>query len=218
MLMRLCRDFVACSLIVLGVVEGLPFETPLLAQNATAAAAQATDELKIIVIEGEDGVNIVKKKTAVQPVVEVRDRNNLPVAGVSVTFALPATGPSGTFLSGAKSLTVMTNSSGRAAVASLHPVGSGAFKIDVTASFQGRVATATISQTNYLTAAAAASAGAAGGGTGGGLSTAAVVGIVAGVAAAAAVGLAVGLSGGGKKAPPVTATTIGLGTSTVGAP
>jgi hypothetical protein len=50
MLMRLCRDFVACSLIVLGVVEGLPFETPLLAQNATAA--EATDELKIIDIEG----------------------------------------------------------------------------------------------------------------------------------------------------------------------
>jgi hypothetical protein len=217
--MDLCRDLVACGLIVLGAVYGLPFNTPLLAQNATAATTPAIEELKIVVIEGEDGVNIVKKRTAVQPVVEVRDKNNLPVAGAYVTFALPATGPSGTFLSGAKSLSIVTNSSGRAAVASLHPVGSGPFKIGVTATFQGLVATAAISQTNYLTTAAASSAGAGGSASGGGLSTAAVVGIVGGIAVAVAVGLAVGLTGGGKKSPPpVAATTIGLGTSTVGAP
>src|SRR5580704_13463636 len=68
--------------------------------------AQSSDELKIIIIDGEDAVNIVKKKTAVQPVVEVRDRNNLPVAGAVVIFALPSSGPGGTFLNGSKSLNV----------------------------------------------------------------------------------------------------------------
>jgi hypothetical protein len=44
--------------------------------------------LKIVVIEGEDGVNIIDKKTAVKPIVEVRDQNDLPVAGVPVQFAI----------------------------------------------------------------------------------------------------------------------------------
>ncbi len=32
--------------------------------------------LKIVVIEGEGAVNIIQQKTAVSPLVEVRDRNN----------------------------------------------------------------------------------------------------------------------------------------------
>lgn len=40
--------------------------------------------LHITVLEGEDGVNILKTKMAVKPVVEVRDRNNLPVSGAAV--------------------------------------------------------------------------------------------------------------------------------------
>lgn len=38
--------------------------------------------LKVLVIEGEAAVNIIQQKTAVAPVVEVRDRNDLPVPGV----------------------------------------------------------------------------------------------------------------------------------------
>ena len=50
--------------------------------------------LKIIVIAGEDAVNIIQQRTAVAPIIEVRDRNNLPVAGASVTFALSGSGAS----------------------------------------------------------------------------------------------------------------------------
>ena len=49
------------------------------------AAAQAA-ALKIVVLEGEGAVNIIQQKTAVAPVVEVRDRNNQPVSGVFVIF------------------------------------------------------------------------------------------------------------------------------------
>jgi hypothetical protein len=44
------------------------------------SAAQAA-ALKIVVLEGEGAVNIIQQKTAVAPVIEVRDRNDQPVAG-----------------------------------------------------------------------------------------------------------------------------------------
>lgn len=179
----------------------------------------------IEVIQGEDAVNIVKRKTAVQPVVEVRDRNNLPVGGAAVTFLLPGHGPSGVFANGSRSITVTTNSAGRAAITGMKPVGTGAFKISVSASFQGQVATTTIVQTNVMTVAAAASAGAAGtvaaggAGTGAGLSAGVIAAIVGGIAAAAAVGAVVATHGGGHSTSTPTVTIgVGAGTTTVGAP
>ena len=58
-----------------------------------ALDAQQAPALKIVVLEGEGGVNIIQQKTAVRPLVEVRDRNNLPVAGASVTFSIGGGGP-----------------------------------------------------------------------------------------------------------------------------
>jgi len=127
--------------------------TVLLAQNASAQPA-----LRVVVIEGEDAVNIIQQKTAVRPVVEVRDRNNLPVPGAIVTFSIEG-GKAATF-GGASTLTVATNAAGQAAVTGLTPSAAGAFQIQVSAAFQGQVATATIAQTNVLTAAQAAAASA----------------------------------------------------------
>jgi hypothetical protein len=149
----------------------------LLILTGGAAFAQQ-DALRVVVIEGEDGVNIIQQKTAVRPLVEVRDRNNLPVPGAVVTFSIQ--GGASTF-GGASTLTVATNAAGQAAVTSLTPSTAGVFQIQVSAAFQGQVATATIAQTNVMTAAQAAaaagatsgtssagSAGGAGGGAGGG--------------------------------------------------
>ena len=124
--------------------------------------------LRVVVIEGEDAVNIIQQKTAVRPVVEVRDRNNLPVPGAIVTFSIEG-GKAASF-GGASTLTVATNAAGQAAVTGLTPSAAGAFQIQVSAAFQGQVATATIAQTNVMTAAqaAAASASGASGGSGGG--------------------------------------------------
>jgi hypothetical protein len=141
------------------------------------AGAQAQPALRVVVIEGEDAVNIIQQKTAVRPIVEVRDRNNLPVPGAVVTFSIQ--GGASTF-GGASTLTLATNAAGQAAVTGLTPSAAGAFQIQVSAAFQGQVATATIAQTNVMTAAQAAaasaatgsgsSAGSAGGGAGGGAS------------------------------------------------
>jgi len=115
--------------------------------------------LKILVLEGEDGVNIIRQNTAAKPVVEVRDQNDLPVAGAAVLFILPGRGPGGTFANGAKELSVTTDSTGRAAATDWQPSGRGVFKMEIRASYQGQSATTTVTQNNFNTAADAQRAG-----------------------------------------------------------
>jgi hypothetical protein len=181
------------------VAAGLPGFMPRL----TLVAQTQGPSLQIVVIEGEDAVNVVQQKTAVAPVIEVRDRNNQPVAGAVVRFAIR--NGRATF-NGARAISVTTNAAGRAAAAGLTPTGSGALQISAAASFQGQSAAAVIAQTNVMTAAQAAAAtatastagtgagtgtgagaggGAAGGGTGGLSGT--TIGVVGGAAAAGAV-------------------------------
>jgi hypothetical protein len=155
-------------------------------------AAQAAAP-RIVVIGGEDAVNIIQQKTAVAPLIEVRDRNNLPVAGVAVTFTV---GGQGASFGGLTTLTVTTNAAGQAAAVGLTPTAAGAIQINATALVQGQALTATITQTNVLTAAQAASAAGATGGAGaGGGSTGATSGAASGAAG----------GGGG-----LSATTIGI--------
>jgi hypothetical protein len=117
--------------------------------------------LKIVVVSGEDAVNIIQQKTAVAPVVEVRDRNDLPVAGVTVTFTIGG-GNTAAFAGGVKTITLTTNAAGRAAASGLTPLSNGTVQVNVSAAFQGQTATATITQTNFATAAQAAQGGNAG--------------------------------------------------------
>lgn len=176
-------------------------------------SAQVPAGLKIVVLEGENAVNIIQQKTAVRALVEVRDRNNLPVSGATVTFAVAGQGG----VIGASTVTVTTNAIGQAALAGVTPATTGSVQISVTAAFNELAATATITQTNVATAAAAAStaAGATGsatGGTGtgtaaatsgaaaggGGLGTGAVVGIIGGVGAIAGGAAVLGAASGDK--------------------
>ena len=129
--------------------------------------ASQSGNLKIVVISGEGGVNIIQQKTAVAPVVEIRDRNNLPVAGASVTFSIGG-GSGASFGAAGSTLTVATNAAGQATAAGLTPTATGAIHINVAAAFQGQTATAAITQTNVMTAAQAAGAASGGGGGGGG--------------------------------------------------
>ena len=153
-------------------------------------AAQDLDGLQIVVLEGEDNVNIIAQGTAVPTLVEVRDRNNLPVAGASVVFLLEGAGTTATLNAGLSQVALTTNALGQAAV-TVNPLASGAVNLTVNAAFQGQTATATIVHTNFATAAQAAAGagttGGTGGGAGGGLGTGAIIGIVgAGVGAAVA--------------------------------
>jgi hypothetical protein len=176
-----------------------------LALSALAGSAgQGGNALRIVVITGEDAVNIVQQRTAVAPLVEVRDRNNQPVAGASVTFVIDG-GKNAAFAGGSQTVTVTTNAAGRAAAGTLTPLNSGGFQIQVQAAYQGQTAAATIAQTNVLTAAqaTAATAGGAGGGGIGGLT---IAGIVGGIGAAAAVAATTLSGGGGDSASGVAAS------------
>ena len=161
--------------------------------------------LRIVVLEGEGAVNIIQQKTAVRPLVEIRDRNNVPVAGATVTFTIGGGQPAA-FAGGVQTLTVTTNAAGQAAAGGLNALGSGAFQIQVQAAYQGQLATAAISQTNFATAAAASQAGAAGGAAGGG---GGISGTTIGIAGAAVAGGAVVATqaGGGDDAPRATSVS-----------
>jgi hypothetical protein len=151
----------------------------------TLGASGQAPGLKIVVLEGEGAVNIIQQKTAVAPIVEVRDRNDLPVSGAAVTFTIG--GNNATFTGGLRTLTVTTNAAGRAAVTGLNPVASGGSQISVQATFQGQTATTTIAQSNVPTASQSGSG--ANEGSGGGLSGGAIAGIAGSAAGAAVAGI-----------------------------
>jgi hypothetical protein len=73
--------------------------------------------------------------------VEVRDRNDHPVSGVVVRFAISR--GRATF-DGARAISVATDAAGRATAAGLTPTGTGTLQISATAAFQGQTAAATI--------------------------------------------------------------------------
>ena len=174
------------------------------------AQTQVSKGLRIVVIEGEDAVNIVQQKTAVRPLVEVRDSNNLPVAGATVLFTLFRTGgnAAASFANGQSAVTVTTDAVGRAASSPLQAIGTGAVRIDVQATYQGQVATTTINQTNFATPADAAKAGRTPTQAAGAAAAGAAAGAVAaGGRAGGAAGRGAGAGGAGAAGGAATAGT-----------
>ena len=163
--------------------------------------------LRIVVLEGEGSVNIIAGGTTVPTLVEVRDRDDLPVSSASVQFQVDEDGLV-TLNAGLQRVVLTTNALGQAAV-TVNPIASGAAQLTITVRLQGQTATAVIVHTNFATAAEAEAAGvsapaAMGRDTGddagvaaeadGGLGTGAILGIVGG-----GVGVGVGLAAAGKE-------------------
>lgn len=163
-----------------------------------------SEYLHIAIIDGDGFTNNIKKHTPREPIVEVRDRNNSPVPGATVVFMLPNSGAGGTFANGSHLVTVTTDQAGRASTVFRPNSVAGQFKINVTASYNGQTATATLSQTNSAVAASTAStAGAGAGGTSGGVisgTTLAIIGGIAGAAAVTAVAVIKGTGSSGRNA------------------
>jgi cell division septation protein DedD len=160
--------------------------------------------LKLLVMAGEGAINNIKQRTARDPVVQVTDENNRPIAGAAITFALPDRGASGVFANGARSMTIMTDSQGTATATGLTPNAvAGDLPIKVSASYQGQTASAVITQTNAVAAGAGMSA--------------ATIGIIGAVVAGAAVGAVLALGGGNNStSPPVDVRPSGTATVRTG--
>lgn len=122
-----------------------PQETPA----AAPAQAPAPTSIKLMVVQGEGAINNIEKRVVTEPIVEVRDQENRPVAGAEVVFTTPPSGPSATFFGASRTFTVKSDDNGRARGTGLSPnVEEGTYPIDVTAT-QGNLQTAlSITQTN----------------------------------------------------------------------
>jgi hypothetical protein len=181
----------------------------LFAAAALLSGQQQTPDLQILVIGGEASINNVKQRTAREPIVEVRDRNNRPVAGAIVLFEAPRNGASGTFLGGSSSLRATTDAQGRAVGQGFHPNNAnGSFQLQVSATFNGLTAATAIHMSNTGGAAAQAVKTAGHG---------KLIAIVVAAGAAAAAGGAYAATHGGSGATPAaTPTTITAGAGSVG--
>jgi len=119
--------------------------------GAGLANAQAAPGLKVVVIQGEGARNNVVLGVTQQLIVQIRDENDQPAAGASVTFYSPERGPGGSFFGAYNKLTVGANEQGNAAATSFQPnLFEGPFQIRVIATLGNRAGEAVIHQTNFL--------------------------------------------------------------------
>jgi hypothetical protein len=111
-------------------------------------AGQNDAALKIVVTRGSGGQNVISQPAG--PVsVRVTDPNDRPVAGATVVFTTPASGPSGDFVNGSNSVIVFTDAQGLAVVPQYRANSAvGAYQIQVRAAYMSRAATTSIPQTN----------------------------------------------------------------------
>jgi hypothetical protein len=161
-------------------------------------------------LEGAGGINNIRARTGQVLTVRVEDDEKHVVPGAIVVFLLPSQGPSGSFSKGDKTLTVTTDAQGKAAAVGLKPNSlPGQVDIRVNASYQGRVARATITQFNMAVPSAKGGSGK-------------IVIILAIVGAAAAGGAIASMHKGGSNSSvaSVAAAPIGItpGPGTIGPP
>jgi hypothetical protein len=178
----------------------------------TPESAPQGQHLSVVIVEGEGAINNIRQRTAREPIVEVQDENHKPVAGAVVVFTvLPSNGGAGAaFVGDAQTAEFVTNQAGRAVATGFHPNAQpGQVQIRVTATSNGRVGTATISQTNVASAAASTAASS--------LISLKVLAII-GLAAGAVAGGAYAATHSGGSHSPGSPTSISPGTPTVGAP
>ncbi len=108
-LLRSKSPCLSLALVLAATLQGRTIEAAAAAARPAQAMPGAAG-LTIVVIAGEGAVNIIQQKTAVAPVVEVRDRNSQPVAGALVRFAIQGGRAS---FDGARAVSLVTNAAGR---------------------------------------------------------------------------------------------------------
>ena len=128
-----------------------------MAPPSVEAAAIQEAGLRVVVLEGDDPVNVIEGGAAVPTLVEVRDGEDRPVSGAAVQFQVEEDGPA-TLNGGLQQVAVTTNALGVAEV-TVNPLASGTAQLSVTVTFRGQTVTVGIVHTNFATAAEAEAAG-----------------------------------------------------------
>jgi hypothetical protein len=127
--------------------------TPLAPQ--ANGAPQVTEPLKILVLVGQDAVNNIRMPMPADLAVEVRDQNDQPLEGATVSFQLPLMGPSGGFEGEVRNKELRTNVAGQVSTSYTPNAETGRFTIQVKATVGGQTGMATILQRNATESAAA---------------------------------------------------------------
>ncbi len=182
----------------------------------TVLAAFPQGGLKLVIVEGDGAVNNIQQRVAREPIVQVTDEDDRPVAGAVVAFTLPDHGASGVFADGSRLFTTTTDANGRAVARGFQTNSvAGEFEMNVTASYAGKSVSRRIKMTNIARAAAAA-----GGGGGKILLILALVGgaVAGGVAAAAGGGGGSSNPAAPPSPPPAAGIVISPGAGSVGPP
>ncbi len=116
--------------------------------QANSAPAQP-NKMFIQILDGEGALNDIRSRTAREPIVQIEDENHKPLAGAVVIFTTPDSGPSAIFSNGLTHFQTTTGEDGRAIAQGLKPNNaSGAFQIQVSATFGALSSVAVIDQTN----------------------------------------------------------------------
>jgi hypothetical protein len=162
----------------------------------------APAKIQLVIVGGNDLINNINTRTSRPTIVQVEDENHRPVAGATVSFLLPNTGPGGTFAGGSRSVSLVTGSNGQVTMPRMTTNQlAGRFEIHVNANFQGQQATATITQQNIAPPPGQGHAGL----------SAKVIGVLAGAAAAgAATGIYLAVRGGGTPTGTVSVSNVGI--------
>jgi hypothetical protein len=120
------------------------------APQPVAALPGPPQPLEIEILEGEGALNNIRQRTAREPIVEVKDENHKPVAGVLILFSVQPGGPGATF-NGSASFSTYTDANGRAVAQGFRPNHKkGKFVIKVAATAGAVTALLLIHQTNVV--------------------------------------------------------------------
>lgn len=185
-----------------------PAQVPAPAAGPEPAGAP----LNLFVLQGQNAINSVPDRTAIQPVVEVRDENQQPLEGADVVFELPSTGPSGLFPGQQLTFTTKTNLRGQAGAPFTPNMTTGRFTIKVTATLRNRTGHINITQTNALRPATATEEKPHG------LKSRTWKIVLIAAAAGAITGIIVAVTRGGSSSKPSTTITVTPGSPTFGSP
>lgn len=105
--------------------------------------------LKVLALAGNDGLNDLERHTVAPLVVQVLDQNDRPVEAADVVFRFPLKGPGATFADQKTSQTIRTNSQGQAAATNWTANNEvGTFQVHATATYGNQMGEKTISMTN----------------------------------------------------------------------
>jgi hypothetical protein len=121
----------------------------ILGAQAPAGSLPTVQNLKVLPLAGNQGLNDLERRVMTPLVVQVLDTESRPIEGAQVVFRFPLNGPTAQFPNQETSQTVRTNADGQAAaVGWMANQVAGNFQVLVTATRGNEMGSATISMTN----------------------------------------------------------------------